>query len=285
MPPLLLHHSLRRILGFGLGGTHAQLFVSHFEQTSDEPITHYFCFLKLDAILPGCTSSVPSDSHCLSILRNTPRTHPPRLSKPAFRFQAVRVISSIPLTSNRIIVKPTSDGRSPRSRRVMAPVSASCDFSPAITAFLTGAPFPLRIFGLGFATGSAWCRSFTHRVESKGRKESSTYGTERGRRPQHKDSKRGATAGGGRKLKEREARKETHALVNDSGVFLIRCPKMEILSPNVEVAAPPLYLALRIKICAYMLRDQLQQNVWISRYQSQKNQTAFQDHLCTEYAR
>ena len=228
------------------------------------PITHYFCFLKLDAIPPGCTSSVPSDSHCLSILRNTPRTHPPRLSKPAFRFQAVRVISSLPLTSNRIIVKPTSDGRSPRSRRVMAPVSASCDFSPAITAFLTGAPFPLRIFGLGFATGSARCGSFTHRVESKDRKESTRYGAERGRKPQHKDSKRGATAGGGRKLKEREARKETHALVNDSGVFLIRCPKMEILSPNVEVAAPPLCLALRLKICAYMLRDNSNRT---SRYQ------------------
>ena len=170
--PPLLHHRLRRILGFEPGGTRAQIFVSHLGETLDEPITHYFCFLRLDTVIPsGCTGSVLSGihrrwRHHLSILRNTPRTHPPRLSKPACQFQAVRVIPSLPLTSNGISVKPTSDGRSPRSRRVMAPVRASCDFSPAITAFLTSAPFPFWMFGLGFATGSAWCGGFTHRIEA-----------------------------------------------------------------------------------------------------------------------
>jgi len=148
---------------------------SPLEETPDSTdSTHHFCFLGLGVIEPGCPSSVLSGDHRqrrhhLSISRrDTHRTHPPRLPKPAFRSHAVRVIPDLPLTSN------TSDSRSPRSSRIMAPVSASRYFSPTITAFLTGAPFPLRMFRPSrLATSSAWCGSFSHRVKSKAGKESS----------------------------------------------------------------------------------------------------------------
>lgn len=148
---------------------------SPLQETPDSTdSTHHFCFLGLGVIESGCPSSVLSGGHRqrrhhLSIPhRDAHRTHPPRLPKPAFRFHAIRVIPGLPLTSN------ASDSRSPRSGRIMAPVSASRDFSPAITTFLTGAPFPFRMFGPSrLATSSGWCRGFSHRVESKVGKESS----------------------------------------------------------------------------------------------------------------
>ena len=60
------------------------------------------------------------------------------------------------------------------------------------------------------------------------------------------DSKRGATVVGGCKLKEREIRKEAHSLANHSGIFLIRRPRIETLSPNVEVAAS-FYASLSVR--------------------------------------
>ena len=113
-------------------------------RNTDTNSTHNSCFLRLDTTSPECTCSVIHNSHqkqChhLSIPHDIPHTCPPYLSNPAFRFQAVRVILRLPLTSNtsdKIILKPTSDGWSPCSSWIMTPIYTSCDIVLVITTFL-----------------------------------------------------------------------------------------------------------------------------------------------------
>jgi len=106
--------------------------------------TRHCCFLRLDTTLPRCTCSVISGSHrqrChhLSVPRDTPHTHPPCISKPAFQLQAVHTTLRLPLTSNtsdKIILKPTSDSRSPHSSWIMTPACTSCNIVLAVTVLL-----------------------------------------------------------------------------------------------------------------------------------------------------
>jgi len=148
-------------------------FVSSLEETIDQP-THCFCFLRSEVTRFGCISEILSgpQRHRLPALRNTPCTHPPRLSDPTFRVQRIHIRSGLPLTSNAdnrtgILSEPTSHGRGPHGGQIMAPVGAGGDLFSATTTFLTGTPLPLRIFGLGLATGSSRCGSFTHRRETR----------------------------------------------------------------------------------------------------------------------
>jgi hypothetical protein len=117
--------------------------------------TYYFGFLGSNITQLEGTIGVLSGRQ-LSLLCDTSGTRPPSLSEPTFRAQPIRIRHSLPLTSNNnngSILELISHSRSPHSR-VMTPVSASRDLFSAITAFLTGAPFPFRMFGLGSATSS-----------------------------------------------------------------------------------------------------------------------------------